>query len=230
MRRFGFGVGFSSLSSQFVPVIGGSRYFTTLETDKFWSIPTKTETGDYEYTLNYTHPASAPAGNMALMGGDLSGTGGDPAKFTIFVDASNNLTVQYPLTTAANNTSLRILAASCPVGKYAKMTLRKVSDDITLTVEAATITINRADWNDIETSFIGAFGAGNNEFSGVLANFNMNGERFYPIDKADPSTIIDTISGQDGTGTNLSTADAEKLFKSGKNWVDADGDIVLEGA
>jgi hypothetical protein len=193
------------------------RYFTTLEAaaSQYYTIPVYQMAVGDTVEFKFLAPTGTVAATNDLIGGDISGGsdgrlrlnttgnwGGSGFESTILVDGTpTDITDPYPTD-----------------GKLHSVML---TSDSTLSIAA-----------------LGARQTPLAFYTGIMYDViirNSSGviQRGYNIDETwvGPSTVLVDHSGngQDGTAVNITDADAELLFKSGNNWVDADGNIILEG-
>jgi hypothetical protein len=196
-----------------------------------WEYPPTSLTSDYKIELDAVLPSVAPAGNEAIIGDIV-------ASWVLYLGTNGNIVVQSP-TGAGLNYDLTVTPPS--LDKYSHITLEKVGDDVTLTVDSASIVVNRADWLAISPSRIGSVG-NILTYSGIIANVKVTDAgtlvRDYPIDETwiGPSTVLSDYSGNDqhGTAVNIDVDDSENFTFDGSaspnTWTNDDELRVIEVA
>ena len=209
-----------------------SRNFTTLVAagNKNFTFSAVSLTGDYKIELDVELPPSAPTSNQAVIGD----TGG---AWAIYISTGGGVVTQYP--TAAGQ--YLYLTVTPTLGKLSHITLERVGNDVTLTVDGVTDTVPRADWQTISPSRIGSVGTWL-YYDGIIADVEIANagamNRAYGINETwdGPSTVlIDYGSdGSDGTAVNITSVDSENFTFDGSvspnTWTNDTETIVIEVA
>ena len=190
-----------------------SRNFTTLVAagNKNFTFSAVSLTGDYKIELDVELPPSAPTGGGVV--------------------------AQYP--TAAGQ--YLYLTVTPTLGKLSHITLERVGNDVTLTVDGVTDTVTRADWQTISPSRIGSVGTWL-YYDGIIADVEIANagamNRAYGINETwdGPSTVLIDYGtdGSDGTAVNITSVDSENFTFDGSvspnTWTNDTETIVIEVA
>jgi len=199
------------------------RFFTTLVASgsMHYTIPTVTLTGAFKITLG-VYPTVDQQHFLA----DSSVSGQDRV---FMVTGSQGLRVN------AGGATIQF-TATIPLNMFSVVVLERDDLDVWKAsvngVDAAVFSGQGSSGNLIIDSIASPKGAatGIPFFSGIIANVNINNERFYKINEnlANGSTIIDSSgNGQNGTAVNISESD---LFTLQSNGDYLGVDSVIDGA
>ncbi len=194
------------------------RYFTTLVASgsMHYTIPTVTLTGDYKIS------------SLVYFTGDLIGIYGNAAQFNsrTVIQADGRIDFR-----SDNVSPIQLMssAGAVPVNNLSIVTVERSGSTGTITVNGSQVASGVVPTGDAVFNRIGSFG-GSVFTNGIIANVNINDERFYPINEnfATTTVLVDTISGQNGTAVAISVSDFYQLNDAGTIWLNQSGGSDLD--
>ncbi len=182
------------------------RFFTTLASasSQHFNIPTVTLTGDFEITFLQQSTFAGSFKTVLGNSGDIS--------MRVTVDAVDEVTVKIA------DVNVSTSGANLADGKIHSIIVKRTSGTTTITVDGVALG-SGAQASSFVINQIGV-AASINRYDGVIANLSIKDAgtliRSYAIneDLSTTSTIVDSISGQDGTAVNIT---ASELFTQQAN-------------
>jgi len=194
-----------------------TRFFTTLiaSGSMHYTIPTVTLTGDYENSV------------LVYFTGNIIRVYGDDLTFNSRLSCQDDGRVIF----GASNTessSLIAVAGSLPLNKLSIIKAGRVGSDGFIKINGVTVQSGTVGTGN---AIVNRIGKQSTSFSsGIIADMAFDTQRFYAIDEdlATTTTIVDSISGQNGTAVSISSSDFYQLNDAGTIWLNQSGGSDLD--